>query len=63
MSAMVFLGVLPDLVLGSALTATDILKAATGPIWSRTKRTSDVETSASDLEQPEKIQSLLERTS
>ena len=46
MSAMLFLAVLPDLVLGSAVTLTEFLKAATGPIASLTTDTSSREMSS-----------------
>ena len=46
MSAMLFLAVLPDLVLGSAVTHTEFLKAATGPIAPLTTDTSSREISS-----------------
>ena len=46
MSAMLFRAVLPDLVLGSADTDTEFLKAATGPIAALTTDTSSREMSS-----------------
>jgi hypothetical protein len=59
MSARLFLAVFPDLVLGRAETATELRKAATGPMVERTSDTNSEEMVSGDLVHPERHETTL----